>query len=125
MALYGDRPRAARAFAAALAELDGSDNMQWLARDYGTLLRDQAAVLTLAAETRTEPVDLRSLATKIAASEAAKKLHQHAGERLDAARRRGADQGLRQRTTSRSTAARFPGRSSGASPASGSPRRRW
>jgi uncharacterized protein YfaS (alpha-2-macroglobulin family) len=42
-------------------------------RDYGTILRDQAAVLTLAAETNETSVDIRTLATRIAANEMKKK----------------------------------------------------
>ena len=73
MALYGDRPRAERAFAAATDALDRAEaaNRGWR-RDYGTSLRDNAAVLTLAAETRTEGVDLKAIATRIAVSEEAK-----------------------------------------------------
>ncbi|MEX0852216.1 MAG: alpha-2-macroglobulin family protein, partial [Bauldia sp.] len=37
-------------------------------RDFGTSLRDEAAVLTLAAETRADGVDIRSLAARIAVS---------------------------------------------------------
>ena len=67
MALYGDRQRAARAFAAAMADLDRAEAIAVWRRDYGTSLRDEAAVLTLAAETGSEGVDIRTLATRIAA----------------------------------------------------------
>jgi alpha-2-macroglobulin len=67
LALYGDRRRTDAAFAAALADLDRErdDPNVWRV-DYGTKLRDQAAVLALAAETKAERVDLRELATRIA-----------------------------------------------------------
>jgi hypothetical protein len=67
LALYGDRRRTEAAFAAALADLNRQrdDPNTWRA-DYGTKLRDQAAVLTLAAETKAETVNLRQLATEIA-----------------------------------------------------------
>ena len=68
LALYGDRQRAGNAFAAALADLEGKkEKDEYLYRaDYGTLLRDEAGILTLAAESKTEKVDLRTLATRIA-----------------------------------------------------------
>ncbi len=69
MALYGDRVRANRAFAAAMADLDRAEARQGWRSDYGTALRDGAAVLTLAAEVQVGSVDLRSLALRIAAME--------------------------------------------------------
>jgi len=73
LALYGDRRRTAAAFAAALADLDrrADDSNRWRS-DYGTHLRDEAAILTLAAETQTETVDISELATRIAATAASK-----------------------------------------------------
>jgi hypothetical protein len=73
LALYGDRRRTSEAFAAALADLDRQRDDQRLWRsDYGTKLRDEAAILALAAETNTETVDIKELATRIAAAAAAK-----------------------------------------------------
>ncbi len=69
MALYGDRVRAGRAFASAMADLDKAEAKKGWRSDYGTALRDGAAVLTLAAETQVGSVDLRSLALRIAALE--------------------------------------------------------
>ncbi len=69
MALYGDRVRANRAFAAAMAALDRDEANRGWRNDYGTSLRDGAAVLTLAAETEVGSVDLHSLALRIAAME--------------------------------------------------------
>jgi hypothetical protein len=73
LALYGDRRRTEAAFAAALAGLNRTrdDPNRWR-DDYGTKLRDEAAVLTLAAETQTQTVDLKALATRIAAQADAK-----------------------------------------------------
>jgi uncharacterized protein YfaS (alpha-2-macroglobulin family) len=71
MSLYGDRQRADRAFTAAMADLNRADALaadRGYRADYGSNLRDSAAVLTLAAETKSGGVDLRSLATRIAAS---------------------------------------------------------
>ena len=51
-ALYGDRQRAATAFQAAFTDLDtAKDDWSVWRGDYGSTLRDRAAVLTLAAET--------------------------------------------------------------------------
>ncbi|MGH6926614.1 MAG: MG2 domain-containing protein [Propylenella sp.] len=63
LALYGDRLRADAVFRAALADLDARE----VARrdDYGSGLRDGAAILTLASESRAE-IDLVSLATRVA-----------------------------------------------------------
>ncbi len=69
MALYGDRVRAERAFAAAMADIDRDAASRGWRNDYGTSLRDGAAVLTLAAETEMGSVDLHSLALRIAAME--------------------------------------------------------
>jgi uncharacterized protein YfaS (alpha-2-macroglobulin family) len=49
LAMLGDKPRAERALAAALARIGDGDDGQ-ARRDYGTGLRDGAALLTLAAE---------------------------------------------------------------------------
>ncbi len=74
LALYGDRSRAGLAFNAALADIEARQAVTrpWRS-DYGSLLRDQAAVLTLAAETQQPSVDLKALATRIADEEVAKR----------------------------------------------------
>jgi hypothetical protein len=65
LALYGDRLRADRAFASALALLNrGEPGLGWR-RDYGSDLRDAAALLALAAESDTQAVDLKALAEHI------------------------------------------------------------
>lgn len=65
LSLYGDRPRADRAFASALALLKrGEPGLGWR-RDYGSDLRDAAALLALAAESSTQAVDLKALAEHI------------------------------------------------------------
>jgi uncharacterized protein YfaS (alpha-2-macroglobulin family) len=69
LALYGDQRRAEAAFAAAMAQLDAAEAVTGWRRDYGTRLRDEAAVLTLAAESGGEGVDLKTLATRIAIKE--------------------------------------------------------
>jgi hypothetical protein len=50
--LLGDQPRAERAFATALATLERTAEATTLRSDYGSALRDRAAVITLASETR-------------------------------------------------------------------------
>ncbi|UHD17458.1 alpha-2-macroglobulin family protein [Thiocapsa bogorovii] len=65
LALMGDRPRADRVFRAAVDMLEeGDDEGAWRA-DFGSKLRDGAAVLTLAAESATGAVDLQALARRL------------------------------------------------------------
>jgi uncharacterized protein YfaS (alpha-2-macroglobulin family) len=69
LALYGDRARSARAFDAAFADLrTGRNPDRWIG-DYGSQLRDKAAVLTLAAESKVGGTDLRDLANQVANEE--------------------------------------------------------
>jgi uncharacterized protein YfaS (alpha-2-macroglobulin family) len=68
LALYGDRPRSDAAFRAALADLDSdSDDGDAWRMDYGSALRDAAALLALAAEAGTGALDLNSLAQRVEA----------------------------------------------------------
>lgn len=69
LALYGDRARASRAFEAAFADLRTGRNADIWVGDYGSQLRDKAAVLTLAAESDVGGVDLRDLANQVATEE--------------------------------------------------------
>ena len=72
LALYGDKARAETAFRAAVTDLaGGSDNGGWRA-DYGSDLRDEAAILTLASETGSEAVDLLGLAKDVEAKRSAR-----------------------------------------------------
>lgn len=66
LALYGDRTRAAEAFAAAVKGLDVPDNPRTWRPDYGSQLRDTAAVLALAAEFKPAGVDIAALTAKLA-----------------------------------------------------------
>lgn len=70
LALYGDRTRASRAFEAAFADLNVGRNPDVWIDDYGSQLRDKAAVLTLAAESSVGFADLRALANDVAREEA-------------------------------------------------------
>jgi alpha-2-macroglobulin len=65
LALYADRPRAETVFRAAVEMLSaGDDDGAWRA-DFGSGLRDGAAVLALAAESGTGAVDVQALAKRL------------------------------------------------------------
>jgi uncharacterized protein YfaS (alpha-2-macroglobulin family) len=65
LALYGDKVRAELAFRAALGDLEvPRDDYAGWRDDYGSPLRDGAAILTLASETRTD-IDLISLSRRV------------------------------------------------------------
>ena len=65
LALYGDKPRADAVFRAALGALSTpTDTTQGWRSDYGSDLRDSAATLTLASETRSG-IDLVSLSSRV------------------------------------------------------------
>ncbi len=67
LALYGDRLRADKAFKAAYAALSrGQDNPRWSRDDYGSNLRDGAALLTLVAESKSKAIDMKRLAAGLA-----------------------------------------------------------
>ncbi|MBK1644003.1 alpha-2-macroglobulin [Thiocapsa imhoffii] len=70
LALYGDRARADRVFAAAVAMLGTDDDDGAWRMDYGSALRDGAAVLTLAAEADASGVVLEDLARRLARHQA-------------------------------------------------------
>jgi hypothetical protein len=63
LALYGDKLRADAVFRTALSDLDQREVVR--RADYGSALRDGAAILTLASESRAE-IDLVSLAQRVA-----------------------------------------------------------
>lgn len=66
LALYGDRRRSADAFEAAFASLRTTDAKDAWRGNYGSSLRDKAAVLALAAENDIGVGDLRALASDVA-----------------------------------------------------------
>ncbi len=69
LASYGDQTRADAMFrhaGARLDKLEGKPEEQLWRSDYGTYLRDSAAVLTLAVEAGSEVLDQRALARRIA-----------------------------------------------------------
>jgi alpha-2-macroglobulin len=66
LALYGDRTRAAEAFAAAVEGLKVPDDRYRWRTDYGSQLRDTAAVLALAAEFTPSGIDLGALTQQLA-----------------------------------------------------------
>jgi uncharacterized protein YfaS (alpha-2-macroglobulin family) len=65
LALYGDRTRAATAFQAAVEDLNRREDRDRYRYDYGSLLRDTAGVLALAAEFSPSGVDMGELAQKL------------------------------------------------------------
>ncbi len=65
LALYGDQTRAAAAFLAATDALAGGDDRTGYRPDYGSQLRDTAAVLTLVAEFAPAGVDPSALAARL------------------------------------------------------------
>ncbi|MGE0231039.1 MAG: MG2 domain-containing protein, partial [Flavobacteriaceae bacterium] len=67
LALYGDTRNAATTMRAAIASLRQDEEDGWR-DDYGSALRDGAAVLTLAAETGVAPADMTELAKAISAA---------------------------------------------------------
>ncbi|MBH0239710.1 alpha-2-macroglobulin family protein [Methylobrevis albus] len=73
LALYGDNPRAATVFQSAIAALKRGESDRGWRSDYGSDLRDGAAVLTLASETRSDGVDLGDLAASLAAAQAGRR----------------------------------------------------
>jgi uncharacterized protein YfaS (alpha-2-macroglobulin family) len=66
LSMYGDRARAGKAFAAAVAGLETPDNPYGYRTDYGSRLRDTAGVLALAAETSPPGVNMAALTQKLA-----------------------------------------------------------
>ncbi len=68
LAMLGDRERAEAVFRQALASVAGSDDSD--RRDFGSALRDRAALVTLAAETRTVREDIARLAAALAEAHA-------------------------------------------------------
>jgi uncharacterized protein YfaS (alpha-2-macroglobulin family) len=68
LAMMGDKPRAETAFAAALAGLDLPDatGLNGYRADYGSDLRDSAALVTLASETRVSTIEAPKLINVIA-----------------------------------------------------------
>lgn len=66
LALYGDRTRADKAFAAAVAGLKGPEDRNKYRADYGSRLRDTAAILALAAEFKPASVDVADLTSQLA-----------------------------------------------------------
>lgn len=73
LALYGDTQRADTTFAAALSLAMDQKDVDWYRSDYGSKLRDGAAMLALAAETRPEPSVVPAMIRYVAAARAGTK----------------------------------------------------
>jgi uncharacterized protein YfaS (alpha-2-macroglobulin family) len=65
LALYGDRTRSSEAFQAAVTMLTDREDRTTYRPDYGSQLRDTAAVLALAAEFQPSGVDIPALASRL------------------------------------------------------------
>jgi uncharacterized protein YfaS (alpha-2-macroglobulin family) len=65
LALYGDRTRSSQAFQAAVDMLTQREDRTVYRGDYGSQLRDTAAVLALAAEFQPSGVDIAALASRL------------------------------------------------------------
>ncbi|HQZ11380.1 MAG TPA: alpha-2-macroglobulin family protein [Devosia sp.] len=66
LSLYGDRGRAAQAFESALEDFGMRDDRYRYRPDYGSRLRDTAAILALAAEFKPSGIDLADLTADLA-----------------------------------------------------------
>jgi uncharacterized protein YfaS (alpha-2-macroglobulin family) len=72
LALYGDNQRSERAFASALRQAQSNSNDDFNRSDYGSRLRDGAAILGLAAETRPAPAIVPAMIQFVAEERAQK-----------------------------------------------------
>ena len=93
LALYGDRPRSDRVFRAAQEMLQRRPDRGGWRSDFGSGIRDGAALLTLAAEAATSAVDIPSSRRRTGDLWEGLDPQQHPGAGLDAARRPCPDQG--------------------------------
>ncbi len=73
LALYGDGQRSEQTFAAALQLAKATPEFNWYRSDYGSRLRDGAAMLALAAESKPVPSVVPALVKMVAADRAAAK----------------------------------------------------
>ena len=73
LALYGDAQRSEQAFEAALQLAKATPEFDWYRSDYGSRLRDGAAMLALAAESKPVPSVVPTLIKMVAADRAAAK----------------------------------------------------
>ncbi len=69
LALYGDNERAQRAFASALRQASGHHKVNRYRGDYGSSLRDNAAMLALAAETQPVPASMPEMMELVTAGQ--------------------------------------------------------
>ena len=91
LALLGDRGRSQAAFGSAVEQLRTTRDGGVSRPDYGTRLRDGAGMLALVSEAGISRDAIRPIAAGGRGGARQPPHHQHAGERLDGARRRGAD----------------------------------
>ncbi len=98
LGLLGDRTRAERVYKAALDDLKPPAQRELFSReDYGSTLRDAAALVTLASEAGGSRPMIVNAVAKIEAGEGARALHLDAGERVARDGRARDGEGLRRR----------------------------
>ena len=85
LALYGDAQRSEATFTAALQLARNTPEYDWSRSDYGSRLRDGAAMLALAAESKPMPSVVPELITHRRGRTRRDALDEHAGRCLDAA----------------------------------------
>ena len=93
LALVGDRARAERVYAAALDSLAPQPVLEFGRVDYGSALRDAAALVTLASEGDAPRATMTQAVQRVEAARGLDALHLDAGECLAGARRARAGQG--------------------------------
>lgn len=81
LSLYGDNQRSEQAFASALRQAQSGPDSGFYRSDYGSPLRDGAAILALAAETRPAPGIVPAM-TRLVASESADKTYTSTQEQV-------------------------------------------
>ncbi len=74
LALYGDNERASRAFNSAFRLASGTTSPDPARSDYGSPLRDNAAMLALAAETRPAPASIPAMMDLVKAGQSTKRI---------------------------------------------------
>ena len=93
LGMLGDKVRAERVYAAALRSMAPQPTLEYGRVDYGSILRDGAALITLASEGGAPRATITGAIERVEAARGADALHLDAGERVDGAGRARARQG--------------------------------
>ncbi len=116
LGMLGDKVRAERVYTAALRSMAPQPTLEYGRVDYGSVLRDGAALITLASEGGAPRATITGAIERVEAARGADALHLDAGERVDGAGRPCARQG-RDRRVARRRRREAPGRAQPALPA--------